>query len=602
MIRKTGMCTLAAVLLASVSISTAMAQDHAPVKISAAEGTIEGYRAVTDEMLAAPDSADWLMWRGTLNHQGYSPLDQINTENVAGLSSAWSRGLEPGNMEGTPLVHDGIMFMPQSRGVVYALDATNGDLIWEYRRNLPSDLADYAALNDITRNIALYENLVIMVTPDSYIVALDAATGKLEWETQIADYKDKNFQTSGPIIANGKAISGRSCMPAGGPESCFITAHDLATGEELWRRHTIPRPGEPGDESWGNIPYESRWHVGSWITPSYDPELNLIYAGTSVTSPYAKFILGSDDPDAEHLYQTSTLALNADTGEIVWYQQHIRDQWDLDHPFERILVDTEIAPNADEVKWINPDVTPGETRKVLTGIPGKTGIFYSIDRETGEFLWARETTYQNVVLDIDPSNGRATMNSDLFFTESGQTHMVCPSAWMGGKDWPAGAYSPLTNAIYYPLQNACMNAMSLGDEPSVEESGQLDLATIAAPDTDQLGTVRGISVETGEELWKYEQRAGTTSLVATGGGLLFGGDVNRRFRAFDQETGDVLWETILAGPVGGFPISYSVDGKQYVAVATGGFLSTGAQLSLTPELRPGIVSNQLTVFALPEAD
>ena len=592
MIRKTGMCTLAAVLLASVTIAApAMAQ-----------GEASAFVPVTDEMLANPDPADWLMWRGTLNHQGYSPLEQINRDNVGDLQMAWTRSLGSGNMEGTPLVYDGVMYMPQPNSVITAMDATNGDVIWEYRRNLPSDLRDYVQLNDITRALAIYDNKIIHLTADGYIIALNAETGALEWETQVSDYKTRtNWQTSGPLIANGKAISGRSCEPEGGPEACFLAAHDLETGEELWRTHTIPRPGEPGDETWGNIPYESRWHVGSWITPSYDPELNLAYFGTSVTSPYTKFIMGSDDPDAEHLYQTSTLALNADTGEIVWFQQHIRDQWDLDHPFERILVDTEIAPNADEVKWINPNVTPGETRKVLTGIPGKTGIFYSIDRETGEFLWARETTFQNVVLDIDTSNGRATMNSDLFFTESGQTHFVCPAA-IGGKDWPAGAYSPLTNAIYYPLQNLCMNATALGDEPVVEELGQVDLGSVAAPDTDQLGTVRGINVETGEELWKYEQRANVTSLVATGGGLLFGGDVNRRFRAFDQETGDVLWETILGGSVGGFPMSYEVDGRQYVAVATGGFLIAGSYLGLTPELNPGNNGNNLYVFALPEAE
>jgi glucose dehydrogenase len=409
----------------------------------------------------------------------------------------------------------------------------------------------------------------------------------------------RNFQSSGPIIAGGKAISGRSCGSMGGPEACFIAAHDLSTGEELWRLHTIPRPGEAGDETWGNVPYEARRHVGSWITPSYDPELNLVFAGTSVTAPYTKFILGSDDPDAEHLYQTSTLAIDADTGEIVWFQQHIRDQWDLDHPFERILVDTEVAPNPEDVKWISPNVKPGEVRKVLTGIPGKTGIFYSIDRATGEFLWARETIQQNVVLDIDTSNGRATMNSDLFFTESGQTHMVCPAAY-GGKDWMAGAYSPLTNAIYYPLQNLCMNATALGDEAIPEEGGMLDLAAIPAPGTDQLGTVVGINVSTGEQLWNYEQRANTMSLVTTGGGLLFGGDMNRRFRAFDQETGDILWETVLGGPVSGFPISYEVDGRQYVAVSTGSFLLAGGYLAQTPELRANTSANQLFVFALPE--
>jgi len=557
------------------------------------------FTPVTDEMLANPDPADWIHWRGNQSHWGYSPLEQISAENVDQLTLAWTRSLAPGDMEGTPLVYDGIMYMPQPNSIIEAYDATTGDLIWEYRRQMPSDLTQYVLLSSATRALGIWEDKIIHLTADGYIIALNAQTGALEWETQVSDYRENTtWQTSGPLIANGRALSGRSCQPTGGPEACFLTAHDLETGEELWRTHTIPRPGEPGDDTWGNIPYESRWHVGSWITPSYDPELNLAYFGTSVTSPYAKFIMGADDPDAEFLYQTSTLAIDADTGEIVWYQQHIRDQWDLDHPFERILVDTAIAPNPDEVAWINPDVTPGEEYRVLTGIPGKTGIFYSIDRETGEFLWARETVEQNVILDIDTATGRATMNSDLFFTESGQTHLVCPSA-AGGKDWPSGAYSPLTNTIYYPLQNLCMNATALGDEPIVEELGQVDLGMVAAPGVDQLGSVRGINVETGEQAWLYEQRANTTSLLTTGGGLLFGGDVNRRFRAFDQESGEILWETLLGGPVGGFPISYEVDGEQYVAVATGNFLIGGSYLGLTPELHPGGAGNNLYVFKLP---
>src|SRR5690606_8101850 len=319
------------------------------------------FTPVTDEMLANPDPADWIHWRGNQSHWGYSPLEQISADNVDQLTLAWTRSLAPGDMEGTPLVYDGVLYMPQPNSVIEAFDATTGDLIWEYRRQLPSDLAQYVLLNSVTRALGIWEDKIIHLTADGYIIALNAQTGALEWETQVSDYRENtNWQTSGPLIANGKALSGRSCQPTGGPEACFLTAHDLETGEELWRTHTIPRPGEPGDDTWGNIPYESRWHVGSWITPSYDPELNLAYFGTSVTSPYTKFIMGAEDPDAEFLYQTSTLAIDADTGEIVWYQQHIRDQWDLDHPFERILVDTAIAPNPDEVRWINPDVVPGE--------------------------------------------------------------------------------------------------------------------------------------------------------------------------------------------------------------------------------------------------
>ena len=226
---------------------------------------------------------------------------------------------------------------------------------------------------------------------DDHLVALAAETGELVWETQILDYTvNPANQTSGPIVANGKVYSGRSCDPRGGPHGCVITAHDAATGEQLWRRRLIPGPGEPGDETWGDVPFEERGHVGSWMVPSVDPELNLVYVGTSVTSPAPKFMLGGTD--LRHIYHNSTLALHGDTGEIVWHYQHMNDHWDLDHPFERLLVDTPVRPNAAAVSCINPRIEPGEERRVLTGIPGKTGIVYTLDRETGEFLWATPTS------------------------------------------------------------------------------------------------------------------------------------------------------------------------------------------------------------------
>ncbi len=259
----------------------------------------DAFVPVTDEMLENPPAEDWLLWHRDQSHWGFSPLDQINKDNVSALQLAWARGMEPGTQEGTPLVHDGVMYLPNPSGTIQALDAATGSLIWEYRRQLPADLAEYASINEATRNLGIYEDKIIYVSADSYLIALDAQSGALVWETQIADYRQGNMQSSGPMIANGKAFTGRSCSPRGGPESCFITAHDLATGEELWRTFTIPRPGEPGYDTWSNIPYESRWHVGSWITPSFDPELNTLYIGTSVTSPYAKFTMGAEDPDAQ---------------------------------------------------------------------------------------------------------------------------------------------------------------------------------------------------------------------------------------------------------------------------------------------------------------
>ena len=562
--------------------------------LSAQDGAFE---PVTDAILQDPSPDDWLMWRRTLDSWGYSPLDQIDRDNVGDLRLVWSRALRsPGRQQGTPLVYDGVMYMPNPSDVIQAIDAATGDLIWEYRRPLPDDVCDFMLPGVCTtnRNLAIFDTLIIDTSVDDYVFALDAATGKLVWETEILDYRvHPANQSSGPIIANGKVISGRSCMPRAGPEACVVTAHDARTGEELWRRRTIPRPGEPGDETWGDVPYEERRHVGTWMVPSYDPELNLLYIGTSVTSPAPKFMLGGIENT--HLYHNSTLALDADTGEIVWHYQHLNDHWDLDHPFERLLVDTVVRPSPDVVRWINPRLRPGEVRRVVTGIPGKTGIVYTLDRETGEFLWATPTITQNVISDIDGATGVVSENPEVVLRDFGQAVLTCPSA-MGGKDWEAGVYSPRAKMMYMPLRNTCSGMAALDDDRTSLYS--LSMRRELAPGTDQLGSVWAISPETGETSWTYEQRAATMSLVATGGGLVFGGDINGRFRAHDDETGEVLWEINLGSPVSGFPVTYAVDGRQYVVASTGTGGNASRWSAMTPELRPSGGSN-IFVFALP---
>jgi len=559
---------------------------------------------VTDAMLQDPAPGDWLMWRRTLDSWGYSPLDQVNRENVGELRMVWTRDLAARTGEITPLAYGGVLYVPQAEDVIQAIDAATGDLIWEYRRDLPEDLYGFVGGNARNnRNIAIYDRLIINTSDDNNVFALDAATGETVWETKIFDYQvNSATHSSGPIIADGRVISGRSCRPWGGPDACIIAAHDALTGAELWRRRLIPAPGEPGDETWGDVPFEGRQHVGAWMVPSYDPELELIYMGTSVTSPAPKFYLGGTENT--HLYHNSTLALEVETGEIRWYYQHLNDHWDLDHPFERLLIDTPVAPDPDAVSWINPRLRSGEFRKVITGIPGKTGLVYTLDRETGEFLWATPTVRQNVIESIDGATGAVTVNAEVVFREVEQEVFVCPS-WAGGKDWEAGAYSPRTHTMYYPLRNTCAQMLATADFESVRaqaltSGGQGGLAIYSlaarhqiAPDTDNLGTVRAISVETGETSWLYETRAGTMSLVVTGGGLIFGGDSNGRFRAFDDETGEVLWEVNLGSSVSGYPITYEVDGRQYVAVNTG-----AGSMNLTPELRPSR-GTDLFVFALP---
>jgi alcohol dehydrogenase (cytochrome c) len=562
-----------------------------------AAGQERAWRPVTDAMLQDPEPGEWLSWRRTLNHWGYSPLTQVNKSNVAQLRLVWTRPLAQGVQEGTPLVHDGMMFFPNPNDITQAIDAATGDLIWEYRRPVQEDNAEYIPFPSLNRNLAIHGNLILDNGADNYAYALDARTGALVWETQILDYRRGAQHSSGPIVANGKVISGRSCEPEGGPEACVLTAFDAQTGKELWRTRTIPRPDEPGGDTWGDVPYEQRRHVGLWMVPSFDPELNRIYVGTSVTSPAPKFMLAGNDE--QYLYHNSTLAIDADTGRIVWYLQHVVDHWDLDHPFERILVDTVVAPDPAAVAWINPRVRPGTTHKVLTGVPGKTGLYYTIDRETGQFLWARPTVEQNVITSVNTESGAGVVNEETLFSGSGQERLVCPSL-TGGKNYHAGAYSPQTKLVYMPLQNVCMAATSLEAPRSSDALELYAIRTrdqIAAGETN-VGTIEAISVETGRTVWKREQRAGQTSLMTTASGLLFGGDTAGRFRAYEAETGAVLWEVNLGSHVAGFPATFAVNGKQYIAISTGATPNTFSLATLTPEVRGGSANN-LYVFALP---
>ena len=574
---------IATLIVATLHVGPAAAQNAAP------------FVPVTDQMIEKPDPGDWLMWRRTQNSQGYSPLTQINKTNVSKLRMIWTRGMGPGIMEATPLAYRGIVYLPNPSDLIDAIDGATGDLRWEYRRQLPDDIAKIFGAFSIHRNIAVYGDQIINTSADDFVYAIDAKTGKQTWETRIVDYRENSAQeTSGPIIAAGKVISGRGCEPKGGPDACVITAHDAKTGKEIWRVHTIPKPGEPGNETWGDIPWDERKHVGTWMVPSYDPELHLIYIGTSVTSPAPKFMLAGNDK--KYLYHNCTLALDVDTGKMVWYYQHIVDHWDFDHPFERYLVDTAVTPDKSEVLWINPRLKPGELRKVVTGIPGKTGIIYTLDRKTGEFLWATPTVKQNVVTKIDGATGEVTVNPETTFSHKGEDREVCPGV-SGGKNWQAGAYSPLNNVMYFPLQNTCMTVTPISDKPVPNSYYAIKYALRLSEGEEKLGTLRAISVETGKTLWKYEQRAAMMSLAATGGGLLFGGDNNGHFRAFDQETGRILWDVNLGSPVAGYPITYLANGKQYVAVCTGNALQSPMLNRLTPDLHPSS-SNAIFVFAL----
>lgn len=548
-----------------------------------AAADITDFQPVTHEMLvnAESDANNWLMWRRTYNSWGYSPLDQINRDNVQGMTLAWARAMEPGPQETTPLVYNGIMYLVHPGDVVQALDATNGDLIWEYRRELP-DIDVAWSIYTAKRGLALAEDLVFMATSDAALVALDAVTGEVVWEQQVADYRHHYRYTAAPLVVKDKLIAGMSGCTSTAPGGCFITAHELETGEELWRIETTAKPGQPGGDTWGDLPAEARYGGSAWITGSYDPDLNLVYWGVAQPIPWGRELRGTGD--GATLYTNSTLAINPDTGEIVWYYQfNPGDPWDLDEHFEKILVDAEID---------------GEMRKLLLHV-GKKGILFILDRETGEYIDAVETVYQNVVT-LDRDTGRL-IDVPENIPGIGRTVFQCPHL-LGGKDWQAMAYNPETQTLFIPLNNACAEVQE--DSIRVTQVGQSFGGLISVPrhapgNNGNVGRVDAIRIPELTTVWKHEQRAPWTgALLATKGGLVFGGDENRRMKAFDADTGDVLWEVPLNTTVIGYPITYAVDGKQYVAVPVGSQTALSF-LALTPEIAPPATGNALLVFALP---
>jgi len=560
-----------------------------------AQGVREDYKPVTEEMLENPPAEEWLMWRGTRDNQGYSPLDLINKDTVKDLELAWAWPMaEAGIQETAPLVHDGVMFLQTNNAIVEALDAKTGDLIWQYRHAMPEIPTSWSYQANQARrqknSIALYQDKIVLTTPDAKIVMLNAADGKVVWEKQVLDYNLGYSYTIGPLIVQDKIISAISgCSIAGTAGGCFIMAHDANTGEELWRFNTIDDPNNPEQQaSWGEVPPENRWGGTPWATGAYDARTNTTFWGIGMPGPYAELIRGSGDGSV--LYTNSTLALDADTGELKWYYQHLpRDNWDLDSPFERILVDQEID---------------GEMHHLLISVPGKNGIAFGLDRDTGKYLWHKETVVQNVVTGVDP-DGTVRINEDLISEAVGQEHLICTSV-SGGKLWQAGSYSPLTQTFFVPLTEACntvaptqteftagnaVGAVKFG--PRVLPEGITDAGLLQALD---------INPTQAESKWQARERPSmTSSVLATGGGLVFGGDAARYVKAWDQDTGEVLWEQRLNAPIGGYPMTYSIDGEQYVAIPTGYSNSASSISSAFPEIPlPTGTGNSVFVYKLPK--
>ena len=557
---------------------------------------------VTDDDLLNPSPDEWLMFRGNYANWGYSELDQINVENVHQLELAWSFSLTEGPIESTPLVRNDVMFVPGPADVLHAIDARTGESIWTYRREWPDDFTGggQGILSaKVNRSVALYGDSLYATTGDARLLRINASTGRIIWDVSTDNY-NQTTHTTGPIVVGGKVISGRNCGPAlvGG---CYVMAHDAEDGRELWRFYLIPRAGEAGYETWGDLPYEKRRHVGAWHTGSYDPETDLVYWGTSVPAPAAEIIRGTRGQPM--LYSNSTLALRPDTGELAWYFQHLpRDNWDLDHPFERILVDIPLEPDPQAATTINPSITFGEQRRVLTDIPGKNGIVWTLDRETGEFLWSRPTVSQNVISEIAPATGAVRLNEETIPSFHEDSYgLVCPSA-AGGRNWPSAAYSPRTQAIYAPLTNTCMYPEIATLDPQPSDLYGLAFNVVTTPEARSFGTLHAVSVKTATTLWQHDDPVGMMSTLATAGDLVFAGTTNRRFRAHDARTGEVLWEKMLNAPVTGFPVSYAIDGEQYIAIAVGGGDLLSGLLNLFAGVQVPAGSPVLYVFRLARED
>src|ERR1700730_14335734 len=563
----------------------------APALAQAPQAPVNALTPVTDATLRNPPASDWLMWRRTYDGYGYSPLDQINKNNVKDLRVAWTWSMPPGATETTPIVHDGVLFIFNYADKIQALNAAIGDLIWEYRRDLPAKMISEAG-NLSTRNMAIHEGNLIAATNDAHIIALDARTGKLVWDHETADWSKGWRYTGGPFVVNGKIIQGMNGCGNAEPGGCFITGHDAKTGAELWRVNTIAHPGDPNFDTWNGLPLESRFGASAWISGTYDPEQNLVFYGTGQPYPWIAEMRGTmpRKPGAKvtALYSDSTLAIDPDNGRMKWYHQHLEDDtWDLDYVYERMLVDLPVN---------------GETRKAVV-TAGKLGIVEALDRTNGQWLWHKETVPPNVGAAIDHKPGEKTINVAAI-PHIGQTTVNCPSD-PGGRGWPATAYNPRTGTLFMPLNEYCANTTPTPLDPgqSYTGGGRAVFARMSVPNSDgNIGRLDAIKLADRSTGWSYRQRAPHTSAVLpTAGGLVFMGDIDRYFKALDETTGKLLWQVRTNNMVNSFPITYSVNGKQYVAVATGSGSGLGRSLStLVPDMKIPDGGSTLWVFALPE--
>lgn len=546
-------------LLAGVAVLAGLAVSGARAEQAAAPKT--AYKPVTDERLISPEPENWLSYRGNYAGWGYSPLEQINAENVKRLVPAWT--LSTGVMDGhqsPPIVNNGVMFITTPQAQVLAVDARDGSVIWRYQKELPPELFQ---LHPTNRGVGLYGDKVYFASTDACVTALDAATGKVAWSKCVAKWKEGYYITLSPLVAKGKIMVGVS----GGEFGIrgFIVGLDSESGEEKWKTYTVAGPEDPGFASWKG----EAWKTGGapiWIQGNYDPTNETAYWGTGNGGPWMP-----DTRPGDNLYSTSTVAIDVNTGKIKGHHQyHYNDAWDWDEVSAPLLI----------------DVTK-DGRKIPALVhAGRNGYLWTLERTKDgpiKFVDAKPFVYQDAFKSIDPKTGRPTYNEDKV-PNTGKKAEFCPSLW-GGKDWPPEAYNPKTGLLYIPANdNLCADIAGVAVKnrkpgelyigvPVEEILSSLHFAkTVDVSKPVNIGQLQAWDMNTGKKVWQHDFMDSATwgPVLTTGSGLVFtGGTSDRKFRAFDGKTGKVVWETRLNSGVIGVPSSYSVDGVQYVAVQAG---------------------------------